>query len=128
MKSLKVGFFALALAVGLIAVQPAFAHHSGAGFSNDVKVITGTVKAFQFTNPHSWIQVNVVDEAGKTTEWSLEWGSPNQLGRDGYRPSTFPLGTKVQFKLHPMSNGSPVGGFMAAKFEDGKVIGKWEGD
>jgi len=121
-------FAALVITVASLAIQPVFAHHSGAGFSNDTKQITGTIKEFQFKNPHSWIQVNVVDAAGKTTEWSVEWGSPNQLGRDGYRPSTFPAGAKVTMKVHPMANGAPVAGFMAAKFADGKTIGKWDGD
>jgi len=118
-------FAALVLAV---AIQPVLAHHSGAGFSNDTKQISGTVKEFQFKNPHSWIQVNVPDANGKITEWSVEWGSPNQLGRDGYRPSTFSPGAKVTMKVHPMANGAPVAGFMAAKFPDGKTIGKWDGE
>ena len=128
MKSVnKALFAALAIAVASLAVQPALAHHSGAGFGTDTKEITGTVKEFQFTNPHSWIQVMVADASGKTVEWSVEWGSPNQLGRDGFRPSTFAPGTKVTMKVHPMKNGAPVAGFVAAKFTDGKVIGKWEG-
>ena len=96
-------FVAAAVALGCLTVQPVLAHHSGAGFSKDTKEITGTVKEFQFTNPHSWIQVNVTDESGKIVEWSVEWGSPNQLGRDGYRPSTFAPGTKVTI------NGSGFG-------------------
>ena len=71
----------LAAAVVALATQPVFAHHSGAGFGKDTKEISGTVKEFQFMNPHSWIQVLVADASGKTTEWSIEWGSPNQLGR-----------------------------------------------
>ena len=114
------------LAVALAAV--ALAHHSGAGFSTETKEITGTVKEFQFKNPHSWIQVDVPGADGKTVEWSVEWGSPNQLGREGYRPSTFPVGAKITFRVHPMSNGSAVGGFVAAKMVDGKIIGKWDGD
>jgi hypothetical protein len=129
MKSVaNVVFLVVAVTVAPLAIQPLLAHHSGAGFSKDTKEISGTVKEFQFTNPHSWIQVNVVDDNGKTVEWSVEWGSPNQLGRDGYRPSTFAPGTKVTIKLHPMANGALVGGFIAAKMPDGKTIGKWEGD
>jgi len=129
MKSIsKVIFAALAVAAASLSIQPVLAHHSGAGFSKDVKEITGTVKEFQFTNPHSWIQVNVPDASGKMVEWSVEWGSPNQLGREGYRPSTFAPGTKVTIKLHPMANGALVGGFIAAKMPDGKTIGKWDGD
>lgn len=127
MKSVrKVVFVAQAIAVAALLIQPVLAHHSGAGFTNDTKEITGTVKEFQFMNPHSWIQVNVPDESGKMVEWSLEWGSPNQLGREGIRPSTFAPGTKVTIKLHPVKSGAPVGAFMAAKFEDGTTIGKWD--
>jgi len=105
MKSVNKVVF-LAIAVAAIATQPILAHHSGAGFGKDTKEFTGTVKEFQFTNPHSWIQVVVPDaNNGKNVEWSLEWGSPNQLGREGYRPSTFPAGAKVTFRVHPMANG-----------------------
>ena len=82
----------VAASAGLLMMGlPAAAHHSGAGFSSDKVIeLSGTIKEFQFKNPHTWIQVMVQDANGKTTEWSLEWGSPNSLGRQGYRPSTFP--------------------------------------
>ena len=123
----KLAFAGLAMAALLISVQPAAAHHSGAGFESDKVVeLSGTIKEFQFKNPHTWIQIMVQDPSGKTTEWSLEWGSPNSLGRQGYRPSTFPAGAKVTVRLNPMKNGSPAGGFIAAKFADGTIIGRWD--
>ncbi len=127
MNTNRVLLIALIVSLGLFAVQPVSAHHSNAGFSPDaVKEITGTVKEFQFRNPHSWIQVNVTDASGKVTEWSFEWGSPNQLGREGVRPATFSPGMNVTIKFHPMLNGSPVGGFIGAKMPDGKILGKWD--
>jgi hypothetical protein len=103
------------------------AHHSGAGFNSDKVVeISGTIKEFQFTNPHTWIQVIVEDAKGAKVEWSLEWGSPNSLGRQGIRPSTFPAGAKVTMRLRPMLNGAPAGAFVGAKFPDGKTVGRWE--
>ena len=108
-------------------VAAAAAHHSGAGFDQSKVVeITGTIKEFQFKNPHTWIQLDVDDPAKGKVEWSVEWGSPNQLGRQGYRPSTFPPGEKVSIRLNPMHNGSPAGGFVGAKFPDGTTIGRWE--
>jgi hypothetical protein len=105
----------------------ATAHHSGVEFdSTKVIEITGTVKEFQFKNPHTWIQVLVPDGKGGAVEWSLEWGSPNSLGRDGYRPSTFPAGARLTARLNPMRNGGPGGSFVGAKFEDGKTVGRWE--
>src|SRR5215470_15929146 len=124
---LALALAALAIGALLISVQPAAAHHSGAGFnSGKVIELKGTVKEFQFKNPHTWIQVLVDEGNGKTTEWSLEWGSPNSLGRQGYRPSTFPPGAKVIVRLNPMRDGQPAGGFIAAKFEDGTTIGRWD--
>ena len=116
-----------AIAGLFVIIQPAIAHHSGAGFDSDKVIeITGTIKEFQFKNPHSWIQVMVDDPKGQKVEWSLEWGSPNQLGRQGVRPATFPVGAKVTMRINPMANGSPAGGFIGAKFADGKTVGRWE--
>ena len=127
MKSVYVLFVAFAAAAFLFSAQPAAAHHSGAGFnSGQVIELKGTVTEFQFKNPHTWIQILVDDGTGKVTEWSLEWGSPNQLGRMGYRPSTFRAGAKVTVRLNPMRNGAPAGGFIAAKYEDGTTIGRWD--
>jgi len=126
MKSICTILLALAILIALVSAQPLAAHHSGAGFdSTRVVEIKGTIKEFQFKNPHTWIQL-LVDDGGKTTEWSLEWGSPNQLGRMGYRPSTFPAGARVTIRLNPVRNGAAAGGFIAAKFEDGTVIGQWD--
>ena len=116
------------VAVGfLFAVQPTIAHHSFAGFSNDeVKEFMGTIKEFQFRNPHVWIQILTTNSEGKEEEWSLEWGSPNQLGRRGIRPATFPPGAEVTVRTRPMINGSPAGAFVGAKFSNGTIVGLWE--
>jgi len=114
-------------AVGIVALQPAFGHHSGAGFNGaEIREIKGTIKEFQFTNPHTWIQVVVTSDDGGQEEWSVEWGSPNALARRGVRPSTFPPGAEVTMRIHPMQNGSPAGGFVGAKLGDGTTIGDWE--
>jgi hypothetical protein len=119
------GTFALAIVLAVGA--PVTAHHSGAGFNSDKVIeLTGTIKEFQFTNPHTWIQILVENDKGEKVEWSVEWGSPNSLGRQGIRPSTFPPGATVTMRLRPMLNGAPAGGFVGAKFPDGKTVGRWE--
>jgi hypothetical protein len=116
-----------AFAIVAALVSAAAAHHSGAGFNSDKVIeLTGTIKEVQFTNPHTWIQLIVEDEKGGKVEWSLEWGAPNQLGRQGIRPSTFPAGAKVTMRLRPMLNGAPAGAFVGARFPDGKTVGRWE--
>jgi hypothetical protein len=113
---------------GALSFAPALvAHHAGTMFVDDVKEISGTIKEFQFTNPHTWIQVMVVEKPGEAAkEWSVEWGSPNSLGRQGVRPSTFKPGTTVTMRVHPMRDGSPAAGFVGAKFADGTTVGRWE--
>jgi len=115
----------VALASVLLTVPAATAHHAGTGFGQEVVEVTGVIKEFQFTNPHSWIQVNVTGEDGKTVEWWIEWGSPNQLGREGIRPSTFPAGAKTTIRMRPMTNGTPVAAFVGAKMADGRTVGNW---
>ena len=111
----------------LVGAQTLVAHHAGTMFSDETKEISGTIKEFQFTNPHSWIQVMVETKPGAPPqEWSVEWGSPNQLGRRGIRPSTFKPGAKVTMRIRPMRDGSPAGGFVGAKLADGAVVGSWE--
>jgi len=125
--SYKVLLGSWAVAGLFVSIPPAIAHHSGAGFNNDKVIeLTGTIKEFQFTNPHSWIQILVEDAKAQKVEWSVEWGSPNALGRQGIRPSTFPPGAKLTVRLHPMLNGAPAGGFIGAQFADGKTVGQWD--
>jgi len=125
--ALLLGSAAIALCLGVAQSTLAEAHHSGAGFNSDKVIeLTGTIKEFQFTNPHTWIQIVVEDNKGAKTEWSVEWGSPNSLGRQGIRPSTFPAGANVSMRLRPMLNGAPAGAFVGAKFADGTTVGRWE--
>ena len=96
-------------------------------FSDEVKEISGTVKEFQFTNPHSWIQVMVETKPGEPPqEWSVEWGSPNQLGRQGIRPSTFKPGDEGDDARASDARRLTGGGFVGAKFEDGTTVGSWK--
>ena len=46
-------------------------------------VLKGEVKEFQWSNPHTWIQLNVTDASGKVVEWSIEGGSPESRRSPG---------------------------------------------
>jgi hypothetical protein len=117
-------------AAGLAAVMaagPAAAHHSAAMFDMTKTVtITGVVKEFQWTNPHTWIQVVVTGPAGKATEWSIESQSTGTLSRQGWRPKTFKPGDKVSVRLNPMKDGTSAGFFVGAILADGKSLGRME--
>jgi len=109
--------------VAMCAV-PAIAHHSFAMFDAEKSMtIEGTVKEFQWTNPHSWIHVMVPDEAGKPVQWSVELGSPAGLVRQGWVPKTLTPGMKVQVLIHPLRDGNPGGQFLQVTLPDGKQMG-----
>jgi hypothetical protein len=84
--------------------------------------LTGTVKAFQWTNPHCWIQVLVPGAQGPT-EWSVEMGSPSQLYRGGWKQGTVKPGDTITVVVHPMRDGTKGGLFMSAVGKDGKPLG-----
>ncbi|HEY6455045.1 MAG TPA: DUF6152 family protein [Steroidobacteraceae bacterium] len=84
--------FAVASVMG---APRSMAHHSGAMFNQDKQItLAGTVKQFQWTNPHCWIQVTVPGD-GSSTEWSIQMGAPTELFRGGWRPRTLKAGDKI---------------------------------
>jgi Family of unknown function (DUF6152) len=106
----------------LFSVMQALAHHSGAMFDDRKSVtLTGTVNAFQWTNPHCWIQVLVPGPAG-AVEWSVEMGSPSLLVRGGWKPRTLKVGDAITVVIHPMRDGSRGGLFVSATHADGTPI------
>jgi Family of unknown function (DUF6152) len=103
---------------------PALAHHSFAMFDAEKKMtLDGTVKEFQWTNPHSWILLTVSDTQGKAEQWAIEMGGPSGLARQGWVPKTLTPGMKVQAVIHPLRDGTPGGQFMAVTLPDGTQLG-----
>jgi len=109
-----------ALLCGAAFAAPAPAHHSFAMFDSAREVtLSGTVREFQWTNPHSWLQV-VVPRGSATVEYSIELGSPNSMSRRGWRRTTFKPGDAVTVVMNPMRDGSPGGALVHAIDPQGK--------
>ena len=120
----------LAGVLGLAALlaAPAFAHHSAVMFDDHKEItVTGTIKEFQYTNPHSWLLVDVKDKSGKVTTWGFEAEGPSTLQRAGIRPSEFPVGTKLTITGRPMKDGRPAAIWEYAVRADGKKYNPREG-
>ena len=106
-----------------LASAPALAHHSFAMFDNQKNVtLDGTVKEFQWTNPHSWIQLVVKDASGKEIEWSIEGGSPNGLSRSGWKRTSLKAGDKAVAVIHPLKDGTN-GGSLVTVTVNGVQVG-----
>lgn len=124
----KILVTAVAMAFTAAVSLTAYAHHSFAMFDDEVfTVLTGTVKDFQYTNPHSWLNVNVENEDGTITEWGFELDSPQLLRRKGVSPRHFVEGDQIAVKFHPLRDGRPAGWLRGAVTGQGNVFGNTEG-
>jgi hypothetical protein len=120
MKLLPAG---IALALLLALAGTASAHHSAAMFDRDKTVeLTGTIVSFGWTNPHSWIEIEVPNSAGGADKWGVECNSPNTMARSGWRSTTLKPGDQVTVAVHPLRDGSKGGRFISVKLADGTVL------
>ena len=127
MTKMMIGFVLSIAAVAVFTLQSP-AHHSATMFDS-VKTITveGVVKEFQYSNPHSWLLVDVKNKDGSVTTWGFEAEGPSTLQRSGIRPSDFKAGTKLKISGHPMKNGTPAAIWIDAVRDDGKKFDPREG-
>ena len=94
----KSGFcVAAALCAAFTALPPAIAHHAfGSEFDANAPVLLkGKIVKIEWVNPHTWIHVEITNNAGAKEVWMVEGGSPNTLLRRGANKNTFPVGTDV---------------------------------
>ena len=109
------------LAMLLAGPAGTLAHHSATMFDEKKTVtVEGVVKEFQYSNPHSWLIVDVTDKNGKVTTWGFEAEGPSTLTRAGIRPSDFKPGTRLTITGNPMKNGTPAAIWIDAVRADGK--------
>lgn len=118
MQVLRLGCLAAILLAG---ASSAFAHHSGAMFERDKQVeLVGTVVTFSWTNPHSWIEIEVPNASGGSDKWGVECNSPNNLARQGWRSTTLKPGDQVTVTVHPLRSGEKGGRFMSVNWLTGR--------
>ncbi|HEV2700777.1 MAG TPA: DUF6152 family protein [Steroidobacteraceae bacterium] len=106
----------------LLIMSPCAAHHSYAMF-DITKTVTlqGTVKQYQWSNPHCYIQL-LVAAPSASAEWSIEMSSTGDVYRGGWRPGTFRPGDKVTVVVHPTRDGTNGGSFVSAVGSGGESL------
>lgn len=121
---------ALGLAIVMLGgILPAVrAHHSFAMFDT-AKLVTmaGTVTAFEWTNPHAYIEIDVPDEKGLIKHWSVELGSTSILMQGGWKFTDVKVGDKVKVVVSPLRSGEPGGLLSQITLRDGRVLGNGPG-
>ncbi len=73
---------------------PIEAHHSFAAEYDASKAIriTGLISKVEWTNPHSYLYIDVKDDKGNFVTWTCEGGAPNTLSRRGFRKNDIKIG------------------------------------
>ena len=114
----------LAVVAAFALSVPASAHHSFAMFDATRNVtVQGAVKDFEWTNPHSWLRVMVMDaKSGKPVMWAFELSSPARLTTMGMHADTVKAGDVVSVTFHPMKDGTRGGQFVQATLPSGKQV------
>ena len=101
----------------------ASAHHSFAMFDTAKPVtLEGVVTAFEWTNPHAYIELDVPGGAGGHKHWSIELGSPSILMRAGWKFNILKKGDKVTALVSPLRNGEPGSLLNRLTLADGRVL------
>ncbi|MEP7349936.1 MAG: DUF6152 family protein [Sphingorhabdus sp.] len=109
-----------------VMIAPALAHHSFAMFDQTKisKKMRTTVVQFRYTNPHSFVVVNVL-EGGAMKRYVFECSSVNMMSKAGWKHNLIKAGDKVDVTFYPLRNGKPGGMLKTIKVPDGRTLSGW---
>jgi hypothetical protein len=113
----------VACAAACLFAASAIAHHSTAMFEwGKEKKLEGTIDKFEWTQPHTFIWLNVPGKSGKTETWGLEGMSPSWLGRNKWSARSLKIGDKVKIDYYPLRDGRSGGFFVRVIMPDGTTL------
>jgi hypothetical protein len=104
--------------------QPALAHHSFGMFDLEKSVtVEGTVKDFQWNNPHVWIDLVITDPTThQPVGCSVEADAINIMTNKGWTRNSLKAGDQVKLEIHPLKSGA-LGGALVSATVNGQAIG-----
>ncbi|WP_428097561.1 DUF6152 family protein [Candidatus Rariloculus sp.] len=111
-------------ACAVAGVVAANAHHAfSAEFDSNRPIrLEGTVTEWEWINPHAWINLDVVNEAGETEKWRIEGGAPNALLRRGWSKDSLPPGTEIIVEGFLARDGAMRASGREITFADGRKL------
>ena len=97
----------LAATCAIFLALPASAHHSHNNYAPlEFTILEGTVTEVHLLTPHSWVYIEVKDNAGTATMWALEATSSTGLLRNGIKRDDVKPGDTVKVRCHRLRDGS----------------------
>ena len=99
------------------------AHHGNAAYDSRTVTVKGTVTAWAWTNPHTFLKFDAKDEKGNVVHWLGEWNAPSTLINFGITAKSFKAGEEVTVTMTGMSKtGQPVGRVTKVVLPDGQEL------
>lgn len=120
-----------ALLLALLAFAPDTSAHHSLAAEFDVErtvVLTGVVTKVEWTNPHTYIYLDVRDGDGKTERWAWQLASPNGLERHGWTSSSVQVGDRITASGTPARDGSRKANTRSIRLTDGQRLSADLGD
>jgi len=127
----KIARWVAAMGLMMMAAMPVWPHHSFAAEFDGNKPIRleGVLTKIEWTNPHSYFYINVIDDKGTVVNWGCEGGGPGALSRRGFKKGDIKLGDKIVLDGYRAKDGSHLVDARRVTLPDGRRIdGGSEGD
>jgi hypothetical protein len=124
LSQLGIAWRAAGCAALMSASMPTIAHHSFAMFDSDHQIkLTGTIRQFQWANPHVYIGLDAQERSGATKEYTIECANPGILDRAGWKWNMIKVGDKVTVIIAPLRSGESGGLLKEITLRDGRKFG-----
>ena len=118
-------FVLLAMGLGVfLAAAPMLAHHSFMAEFDMSKsiVVKGTVTKVAWANPHIAFYVDVTDDSGKVTNWSVDAAAPSALAGRGWTRTSLKAGDVITVEGFAAKSGKPQAAASMVTLADGRKV------
>ena len=124
--NLNVTRIPLILSVGWFVsfgITSASAHHSTTIYDYTIqRIMTGTVVEYRWTQPHSFVVIDVVNDSGEMEQWNIEVGTPSVNARMGWQKDDIKVGDVITVTVHPVRTGNLHGSGSVFVLADGRTL------